>query len=146
MNREKIIKFETSIDHLTGEEIGAALTFLNNLSQVLDASYFIGIGKKNRPCGKLEVLCHIGDQDFVAREIFRHTHTLGLRIGEIERLTLERSIEKTEAGTDGIQTKCYILDGVRYMRPEADALVREAEKKGIGLPALRIKNIPFNSE
>lgn len=76
MRKETIIKLESTIDHLSGEEIGFALQVLNEMQEVLDASYFCGIGKKNRPCGKLEVLCARGNEELVISAIFRHTHTL----------------------------------------------------------------------
>lgn len=141
MRKEIIIKLESNIDHLTGEEIGAALQFLNDMKEVLDAACFSGIGKKNRPCEKLEVLCTRDCADIVIQAIFRHTHTLGLRIMEVERLVLDRSEGNKELDEGPARTKNYILEGVRYQRPEADELIRLASEKGLGMPALRIAKI-----
>ena len=138
MKIETIVKLESNIDHLSGEEIGAALESLNGMEEVLDASYFSGIGKKNRPCGKLEVLCAMGHEDLVAKAIFRHTHTLGLRMMEARRLVLERSEGKAEFEDGLVRVKNYVLEGVRYQRPEADELIRLAREKDLGMPALRI--------
>lgn len=138
MTRETIVKLETSIDHLTAEEIGAALRILNAMPETLDASYFSGIGKKNRPCGKLEVLCRKGNEELVAMAVFRHTHTLGLRLMEIERLVLDRETARTVIGGQKVDAKIYTLEGTRYQRPEAADLARLAEEQGLGMPALRI--------
>lgn len=138
MTRETIIKLETNVDHLTAEEIGAALQNLNDMPEALDASYFSGIGKKNRPCGKLEVLCRKGDEELVAQAVFRHTHTLGLRLMEIERLVLDRASAMTIIDGQKASAKVYTLEGVRYQRPEAAELARLAEERGLGMPALRI--------
>lgn len=137
MRKETIVKLESTIDHLSGEEIGSALQILNGMREVLDASYFGGLGKKNRPCGKLEVLCEKGNEDKVIRAIFRHTHTLGLRIMEVERLVLERSEGELELEEGLVKSKNYLLEGARYQRPEADELMRLAQAKGLGMPALR---------
>ena len=138
MKKERIIKLESNVDHLSGEEVGAALQALNDLPEVLDASYFSGIGKKNRPCGKFEVLCLRDCLDLVTEAVFRHTHTLGLRIMELERLVLPRNEGKLDLEDELVETKNYLLEGVQYQRPEADALISLAKKKKVGMPALRI--------
>lgn len=141
MFQETILKFETNIDHLSAEEIGAALQFLNEMPEVLDASYFSGIGKKNRPCGKLELLCHKEFEDLVAQALFRHTHSLGLRVMEVRRIVLERSAGSVEVEAEKLRAKNYFVEGVEYQRPEADELIRLARQKSLGLPALRINKI-----
>ena len=141
MHQETILKFETNIDHLSAEEIGAALQILNEMTEVLDASYFSGLGKKNRPCGKLELLCHKEHEDLVARAIFRHTHSLGVRVMELRRIVLERSEGSIEMDDEKLRAKKYLLEGVEYLRPEADELIRVAKQKKLGLPSLRINKI-----
>lgn len=138
LKRETIIKFETALDHLTGEESGLALTALNDMPEVLDAIYLTGIGKKNRPCCLLQVLCHKMDEEIVARAIFRHTHTLGLRRMEVERIVLPRFACEAEIAGVKIPAKAYELENRGYLRPEADAIQTLAAKLGAGAPALRI--------
>lgn len=139
MMRETISKLETNLDHLSGEELGAALTALNDMAEVLDASYFAGLGKKNRPCGKLEVLCHVEDEEKVAIAVFRHTHTLGLRIERLERLVLQRHSEIINLEKESIRAKGYELEGRKYSRPEADELIKLSHKKSLGMPAMRFE-------
>ena len=142
MIRERIVKLETNVDHLTGEEIGAAIRALNELDEVLDASYFSGLGKKNRPCGKLEALCHEGAEEAVARAIFRHTHSLGVRILPMERFVLERSEGRAQVAGREARAKNYRVDGSDFQRLEAGELERLAKELGQGMPALRLGKGP----
>lgn len=135
--KERILLLETSIDHLSGEEIGAALNELNHLPQVLDAIFLSGIGKKNRPAGLLQVLCQLESEEMVVDEIFRYTHTLGIRRQEIERYILARKVGKATIAGEVLDAKFYELEKTQYIRPEADALAEYAKKHGIGMPALR---------
>lgn len=138
IKRETIIKFETALDHLTGEEAGLAITALNDMPEVLDAIYLTGIGKKNRPCCLLQVLCHNTEEEIVAKAIFRHTHTLGLRRMEVERMVLPRFACGAEIDGEKIPAKAYELENRIYLRPEADAIQVLSAKLAIGAPALRI--------
>lgn len=139
MRKETIIQLETALDHLSGEEIGSAIKALSGLEFIRDVVFLQGIGKKNRPCGLLQVLCSPGDENAAAFEIFRHTHTLGVRIQKIERLTLDR--RETEAIVAGkkIRAKEYDLEGRSYIRPEADEIERLASSSSLGAPAFRFE-------
>lgn len=137
MESEHIVKFETTLDHLTGEELGNALTFLNNMPEVLDAVYLQGIGKKNRPCVLLQVLCRKDASEKVAQAIFSQTHTLGLRHITLERLVLPRAIESLDVNGKILPAKRYELDGETYLRTEADALANLANANKKGMAALR---------
>lgn len=138
MKKESVIQLSTIIDHLTGEELGMALTSLNNMSEILDAVYLSGIGKKNRPSGLLQVLCLPQNELQTVNAIFRHTHTLGIRRQELERYITERRSIMLNIDEDNILAKEYIIDGETYSRYEADKLKELADKKGIGMPALRL--------
>lgn len=137
MKHEIIIQMETAIDHLTGEELGQALEALNGMPEVLDAIYLCGLGKKNRPAGLLQVLCREENSDAVCAAIFRHTHTLGIRMQKIERVVLPRGIGEEECAGESAPAKIYELEGMSYARPEADAAREIARKRKVGAPALR---------
>ncbi|MDR3361603.1 MAG: LarC family nickel insertion protein [Desulfovibrio sp.] len=136
---EQVLQLETHLDHLTGEELGMALTALNALPQVLDALWLPGVGKKNRPAGLLRVLCAPCDGDAVSLAVLRHTHTLGLRRQRLERVVLPREAAVCEQGGATLAAKAYTLEGARYTRPEADSVREEAERLGVGAPALRFR-------
>lgn len=134
---EAISLLETNIDHLTGEEIGQALDALNDLPEVLDATWFSGIGKKNRPAGLLRVICRPENETAVLEAMFRHTHSLGIRRQKMERFVLPR--KNIIQQSNGLPAKAYLLEGVEYLRPEADAVAALAKKLGLGAPAIRLK-------
>ena len=139
MIRETQRLLETSLDHLSGEEVGAALSALSAMPEVLDAIYLTGVGKKNRPCGLLQVICRPEDEETVLAAIFRHTHTLGVRTREAERVILPRRAARARVGRDVVRAKAYEIEGEGYLRPEADEIARLAARDGLGAPAYRLR-------
>lgn len=137
--REEILQLETNVDHLTGEEIGAALQELAAQPGVLDVFWLSGIGKKNRPMGLLRIMCHRQDDARVGAALLRHTHTLGYRVQALARCVVPRR-KGLGALADGtlVEAKEYEIDGVWYCRPESDAVRRRAQEKKVGAPALRL--------
>lgn len=134
---EDVMQLECHLDHLTGEELGTALEQLAAAADVLDVLWLPGTGKKNRPAGLLRVLCRPADTDDVARAVLRHTHTLGLRRQLLQRLVLPRRATTCACGGAGLPAKEYELEGRMYVRPEADAVARQASALELGAPALR---------
>lgn len=141
MTKETITQMETNIDHLTGEELGEALLNLNEMPIVLDAIFIQAMGKKNRPCGILQVLCKPENEQEVVSVIFRHTHTLGIRTFQVERYILPRRVDYLPTDKGSTKIKIYELDGQEYLRPEADELAKEAKRKNTGVPSLRFQTI-----
>lgn len=140
MELQDIILFETALDHLTGEELGYILNILNDLPEVLDAILLQGMGKKNRPCYLLQVLCHPQHEVTVRDAIFHHTHTLGLRRSFLQRYILDRHATTVTVKNESIRGKAHLLDKRAYVRPEADELAKLAEKYDIGMPGLRFES------
>ena len=134
---EDVMQLECHLDHLTGEELGTALERLAADTGVLDVLWLPGTGKKNRPAGLLRVLCRPADTEEVARAVLRHTHTLGLRRQLLQRLVLPRRATTCTCGGASLPAKEYELEGRTYVRPEADAVARQAEALELGAPALR---------
>ncbi len=146
-----VCQLESHIDHLTGEEIGAAMENLSKMPQVLDVLWLSGIGKKNRPLGLLRILCLAQDKEVVEKAFYTHTHTLGIRHSLLERSMLKRScgayaltIQDDTKEAEQITHKMYELDGAQWLRPEADELMVKAQELSVGLPALRIRKVHTN--
>lgn len=135
--REQVVQLETHLDHLSGEELGLALTALSGMDGILDALWLPGIGKKNRPAGLLRVLCRPADEAEAAAAVFRHTHTLGLRRQTLERVVLPRAATTLVLAGEPVAAKEYYVEGRACVRPEADALRNLAARLGVGAPALR---------
>lgn len=131
---EEVLQLECHVDHLTGEEVGAAIEALSTMHEVLDVLWLGGIGKKNRPCGLLRLLCLPAHGPTVGAAVLRHTHSLGLRWQVVGRTVLPRRALVQE----GQPAKAYVIDGHEYVRVECDALKAAATAAGLGLPALRI--------
>lgn len=128
---EEIAQLETHIDHLTGEELGAAITALSALPAVLDVLWLAGITKKNRQGGLLRVLCHTQDSDAVEKALFSLTHTLGIR----RQVLTRRCLPRYATSLEGLAAKGYRLEGQDYARVEAEAL----RGLPVSLPAWRFK-------
>lgn len=137
--REQVLQLETHLDHLSGEELGMALTALAASPEVLDVLWLPGIGKKNRPAGLLRVLCRPEDEEGVSLGVLRHTHSLGLRRQCLERLVLPREAAELIDAGERLEAKAYILEGRRYVRVEAEAVKSASARLGVGAPALRFK-------
>ncbi|MDL2271733.1 DUF111 family protein [Desulfovibrio sp. OttesenSCG-928-I05] len=139
--REEVVVLESHIDHLSGEELGAAFDRLME-SGALDVLWLPGIMKKNRPGGAFRVICRPEDEERVIAAFFRHTHTLGIRRAPMERLVLPREAGSVEQDGKSLPAKRYEVEGEQYIRPEHDALAAEAKERGVGVPALRFSQKP----
>ena len=135
---EQVVLLETHIDHLSGEELGSAITALGSTEPApLDILWLPGITKKNRPGGCLRVLCRPEHTEAMTSALFRHTHSLGIRRQQVERVTLPRAATTLQGPTGPLPAKAYQLEGREYLRPEQDALSEAARKLGLGTPGLR---------
>ena len=133
---ETVWVLETHIDHLTGEEIGAALELIMEQG-ALDVLFVPGLMKKGRPGGLLRVLCADSRLDRVERAVFHHTHTLGVRRRREERRVLQREAATLPVSGESVAAKRYTVDGGRFARAEYEALNALARRTGRSLPGLR---------
>ncbi len=113
---------ETGIDDATGEEMGYALEKLRLLAPEVHLSQ--GIGKKGRPFFLLRVLAEEKDREELTRQILSLTSTLGVRSWRVERVALERKIEKKTVLMDGkpypLRVKISSAPGICKEKPEFD--------------------------
>jgi uncharacterized protein (TIGR00299 family) protein len=91
LSNEKMFLIETNIDDVNGEIVG-------NLIEVLmkegarDVTIIPGITKKNRPVNIIRVISDIVNINSLMDKLFKETGTSGIRINEINRVTLKRNI------------------------------------------------------
>jgi uncharacterized protein (TIGR00299 family) protein len=89
-NEDKMFLIETNIDDINGEIIG-------NLIQVLmkegakDVTVIPGITKKNRPVNIIRILSDSFMMETLIERLFQETGTSGIRVNEINRISLRRS-------------------------------------------------------
>ena len=91
LNNEKMFLIETNIDDVDGEIIGNLIEVLMN-EGARDVTVIPGITKKNRPVNIIRVLSDNFKREILVERLFKETGTSGIRINEINRITLERNI------------------------------------------------------
>lgn len=90
--------------------------------------------KKNRPGLEITVLCPPERTDVLARILFEETTTLGVRIYEARRQTLERETVSVETTYGPVRVKVARRDGrVLNAAPEYDDCRKLAEEKSVPL-------------
>ena len=137
---EQVTLLETHIDHLSGEDLGSAVTALGAFDPApLDILWLPGVTKKNRPGGCLRILCRPEHAEALTIALFRHTHSLGIRRQQMERVVLPRAAATLQGPAGPLPAKSYQLEGQEYLRPEQDALADAARELGLGTPGIRLK-------
>jgi len=142
LNNERMFLIETNIDDVDGEIIG-------NLIEVLmkegarDVTIIPGITKKNRPVNIIRVLSDLGNTDALMHKLFKETGTSGIRINEINRITLERNIINMEIIINcskyniSIKITKDTSNNIINIKPEFDDLKKIADIEGSSLKAIQ---------
>jgi uncharacterized protein (TIGR00299 family) protein len=90
--------------------------------------------KKNRPGFQLTVLCEEGSVAGLARTLFGHSTTLGLRISREERLEMDRRTEEVETPYGRVLVKVARWEDLEERAaPEYESARRAAEAAGVSL-------------
>ncbi len=114
--RVSLIRFE--VDDMTPEEVSVSLDHLREKQGVLDASYLSGFGKKGRIQFAITILVKPEWCEEIVDACFTETSTIGLRIEQAVRHTLERS--HTERA--GLPIKQVQRPNGRTIKVESDAI------------------------
>ncbi len=125
-----------NVDDMTAEDIGFAAEqlFAGGALEV----YTVPVGmKKSRPGTLIRVICRPEDEEKMAALLFRHTTTLGMRITETRRRTLERQIETVETPLGPVRIKISAGYGVQRRKAEYDDLARIARERDMSLAQVR---------
>ncbi|MCL1888998.1 MAG: LarC family nickel insertion protein [Desulfovibrionaceae bacterium] len=134
---DEVIQLSCHLDHLNGEDLGHAIRILGEHS--LDVLWLPGLTKKNRPGGELRVLCRPEELPRTRELIFKHTHTLGLRLSRQTRILLPRRGKSLPTPLGELRGKEYDLEGESFCRAEYEDLAAKAAELDRGLPALRAR-------
>ncbi|MBR3297198.1 MAG: nickel pincer cofactor biosynthesis protein LarC [Firmicutes bacterium] len=130
--RDEIYEYSCNVDDMTGEEIGFAMDRLFDAG-ALDV-YTIPIGmKKNRPGTLIRFLCKEADLEKVVAAVFKHTTTIGIRGGKLDRYVQQRSFSKTEVDGIEVRRKASSGFGTEKAKFEFDDLAKLALEKNISL-------------
>ncbi len=129
-SRERVVELRCNIDDMTPEAIGFATQAILE-EGALDVYVQPVYMKKNRPGFVVVCLCHEDDAERVARLLFRHTSTLGVRVFPCSRYTLSRSMEERETSLGAVRVKHAAGHGVTRSKPEYEDVARLAREHGL---------------
>ena len=135
---QRVWVLECTLDHLTGEELGAALQGIM-AAGALDVIHLPGIMKKNRPGGLLQVLCGEDALQQTEDAVFRHTCTLGLRRTLATRRVLPRQAVTLHTPLGRLAAKQACRGNACLLRPEHEAMQTLADSLGLSVAELRLK-------
>lgn len=129
---ETVTEISCNIDDMSAEELGFAFEKIMD-SGALDV-FTVPIGmKKNRQGILLTCLCRKEDTEKISEVIFRYTSTIGLRMSEKKRKTLERQSEIIKTKYGDIRIKRSRGFGTERVKAEYDDTAAVAEKLGISI-------------
>lgn len=128
--RDRVVLMETNIDNTTGETLGYTMDQLMK-AEALDVFYTPIHMKKNRPAVILSVLCKPDDAEKLSDVIFRETSTIGIRMQELERITLNREIRTVKTELGEVRVKLVSVHGLERVQPEYEDCAKLAEENDL---------------
>lgn len=136
MIKDEIAELSCNIDDMTGEDIGYASEILmkNGALDVFTAAIQM---KKNRPAVMLSCLTRIGDADFMAELILKHTSTIGVRRKVYDRYKMERTEGIIDSPYGKIRYKRSHGYGAEKIKFEHDDMIAACKESGLTLAELR---------
>lgn len=127
-NTQSVIELRCQIDDMTGEEMGFAIEKLLSVG-ALDAYVKPIVMKKSRPAMELTVITAPEDSDSMAKQIFKHTTTIGIRKIQCRRYAMNREIQEQNQ----IHIKRSSYGNITKEKPEFDDLAKIANEKDISI-------------
>lgn len=122
---------ETTIDDMN-PELTALLIPAMIEAGARDAFITPVIAKKGRSAQCLTVLCDMDKTALIMRAIFAHSGTLGIRVREERRWTLERKIRCVATPWGTVDVKIGLFEGeVHSVAPEFESCRRAAEQHAV---------------
>ncbi|MEA4893096.1 MAG: nickel pincer cofactor biosynthesis protein LarC [Peptococcaceae bacterium] len=135
---DMISELSCNLDDMTAESIGYVQNLLLEKG-ALDV-YTTAIGmKKNRPAVMLTCMCRLEQKEAMARLIFRHTSTLGIREYRCQRYTLDKTSRTLKTSLGTVRIKEGRGWGCEKTKPEYEDLARIADETGLSLEEIRNK-------
>lgn len=129
---DRVTLMETNIDDATGEALGYAMDRLMRAG-ALDVWFTPIQMKKNRPAVVLSVLCRTDDAEELSDIIFMETSTIGIRMQQLDRITLKREIRTVKTELGEVRVKLVVVRGLERVQPEYEDCARIAEKNNLSL-------------
>ena len=133
---EEIIELCCNIDDMTPEDIGYATELFMENGAVDVYTTSIGM-KKSRPGIMLNVMCRSEDKERIAKLIFQHTTTIGIRQYTCNRMTLRRRKEFVNTKFGKVRVKRSEGYGVEREKAEYEDIRNIANNTGMSLMEIR---------
>ncbi|MBN1299179.1 MAG: nickel pincer cofactor biosynthesis protein LarC [Actinobacteria bacterium] len=129
LKTEELVLLSANIDDMSGEMFGHVLhrLFLLKINDAWTEPIYM---KKNRPAIKLCALCSHKMLEKTVDVFFKETSTLGIRIENLKRISLNRHIEKVKLPYGEVFVKTAVIGSREVSTPEYDSCAELAEKTG----------------
>ncbi len=133
VQEDVVVQLETNIDDMNPEWYGHLSERLLG-GGALDVTMIPALMKKGRPGTLLSVLVRPEDVEQALGTLFAETTTLGIRIQEIVRRTLDRRVDTVQTPYGPVRVKLGLLEGrVRGAAPEYEDCRVAAERANVPL-------------
>ena len=133
---DEIVELRCNLDDMPPEDLGYAMEvfFAHGALDV----FTVPVGmKKSRPGILLTIMCRQQDRDLMARLIFQHTSTIGIREYTCSRMVLSRSERTLDSRFGSVRVKVSDGYGVHKEKMEYEDLKKIAENTGMPLREVR---------
>ncbi len=127
---DRVVVLECQIDDMNPQIYGVLMERLIEAG-ALDVFYAPIQMKKNRPATLVTVIAHPKDREVLTTVLFIESTTIGVRVSEMDRSTLDREIVSIDSPFGRVRVKVARQNGtVLNVAPEFDDCARVAQEHG----------------
>lgn len=132
----EIFLLETNLDDISGEDLGFFMELCMN-EGALDVFYTPIYMKKNRPAYKLSVITKRTNVKLMAKLIFKHTTSIGVRFTKYRRFEMDRTFEDVETKYGKVTKKILKYEDIEKESYEYEDLKKIATENNISIEEVR---------
>lgn len=132
----EIFLLETNLDDITGEDLGYFMELCLN-EGALDVFYTPIYMKKNRPAYKLSVIAKRTNVKSMAKLIFKHTTSIGVRFTTYRRFEMYRTFEDIDTKYGKVTKKILKYEDIEKESYEYEDLKKIATENNISIEEVR---------
>ncbi|WP_311562070.1 nickel pincer cofactor biosynthesis protein LarC [Peptoniphilus duerdenii] len=133
----EIFLLETNLDDITGEDLGYFMELCLN-EGALDVFYTPIYMKKNRPAYKLSVIAKRTNVKSMAKLIFKHTTSIGVRFTKYRRFEMDRTFEDVETKYGKVRKKILKYEDIEKESYEYEDLKKLATENNMSIEEVRL--------
>lgn len=132
----EIFLLETNLDDISGEDLGFFMELCMN-EGALDVFYTPIYMKKNRPAYKLSVIAKRTNVKSMAKLIFKHTTSIGVRISKYRRFEMDRTFEDIDTKYGKVTKKILKYEDIEKESYEYEDLKKIATENNLSIEEVR---------